>query len=61
MLASLSAGMSPVHSIIDALCQVFLMGLLRFIGLFYLMDFRRIIFKVDSRKENEVGKEKKSD
>mmetsp|Transcript_9111 Transcript_9111/g.10645 ORF Transcript_9111/g.10645 Transcript_9111/m.10645 type:complete len:361 (+) Transcript_9111:54-1136(+) len=61
MLASLTAGMSPVHSIIDALCQIFLMGLFRFISLFYLMDFRRIVVKVGNRKENEVGKDKKSD
>jgi len=59
MLATLSSGMSPVHSILDALCQIFLMGLLRFISLFFLMDFRRIIYRVGSQKE-EVSEEKKT-
>jgi len=57
MLNTLTAGMSPVHSIVDAMCQIFLMGLLRFISLFYLMDFRRIIYKVGN--SNSSGKEKK--
>ena len=59
MLATISSGMSPVHSILDALCQIFLMGLLRFISLFYLMDFRRIIYRVGRQKE-EVSEEKKT-
>ena len=42
MLSTLSAGMSPVTSDVDVICQVALMGLLRFVSLFYLMDFGRI-------------------
>ena len=42
MLSMLSAGMNPVTSFFDAVCQVSFMGLLRFISLFYLMDFGRI-------------------
>ena len=42
MLSTLCSGMSPVTSTVDAICQVALMGLLRFISLFYLMDFGRI-------------------
>jgi len=51
MLATLTAGMSPVHSITDALYQICLMSLLRFVSLFYLMDFRRIIDRSANRKE----------
>ncbi|KAL7489921.1 hypothetical protein ACHAW6_016150 [Cyclotella cf. meneghiniana] len=42
MLSTLTAGMNPVTSVVDAICQVSLMGLLRFVSLFYLMDFGRI-------------------
>eukprot|EP00571_Detonula_confervacea_P008131 CAMPEP_0172318390 /NCGR_PEP_ID=MMETSP1058-20130122/34757_1 /TAXON_ID=83371 /ORGANISM="Detonula confervacea, Strain CCMP 353" /LENGTH=393 /DNA_ID=CAMNT_0013033219 /DNA_START=16 /DNA_END=1197 /DNA_ORIENTATION=- len=42
MLSMLTSGMNPVTSVVDAICQVTLMGLLRFISLFYLMDFGRI-------------------
>ena len=42
MLSTLTAGMSPVTSLRDAIYQVALMGLLRFISLFYLLDFGRI-------------------
>lgn len=42
MLSTLSGGMSPVTSVVDVICQVALMGLLRFVSLFYLMDFGRI-------------------
>lgn len=50
MLSVVTAGMAPVHTNINAMCQIFLMGLLRFVSLFYLMDFRRIISKVGMRK-----------
>mmetsp|Transcript_23939 Transcript_23939/g.30143 ORF Transcript_23939/g.30143 Transcript_23939/m.30143 type:complete len:375 (+) Transcript_23939:92-1216(+) len=53
MLATLTAGMSPVHTSLNALCQIFLMSLLRFVGLFYLMDFRRIVSKVGRERKNE--------
>jgi len=43
MLSTLTAGMGPPHGTLDVICQVFLMGLLRFVSLFYLWDFRRIV------------------
>ena len=43
MLSNLTAGMSPVVTIGDAISQVVLSGLFRFISLFYLNDFWRII------------------
>ena len=45
MLSTLTAGMGPVSTIIDGLCQVFLMGILRFVSLFYLKSFSSIIEK----------------
>eukprot|EP00978_Attheya_sp_CCMP212_P026841 scaffold88971_cov44-Attheya_sp.AAC.3 len=45
MLAHLTAGMSPVHTLLDALSQVLLMGLFRFISLFYLCSFSSIVHK----------------
>ena len=38
----LTSGMNPVTCVLDVICQVALMGLFRFISLFYLMDFGRI-------------------
>mmetsp|Transcript_26011 Transcript_26011/g.29741 ORF Transcript_26011/g.29741 Transcript_26011/m.29741 type:complete len:375 (+) Transcript_26011:203-1327(+) len=52
MLSTVNAGMAPVHTNINAFCQIFLIGLLRFISLFYLMDFRNIVRKV-GRKNNQ--------
>lgn len=43
MLSTLTAGMGPPHGMVDLICQVLLMGVFRFISLFYLWDFRRII------------------
>ena len=54
MLSSLAAGMSPVHTMLDVLCQIFLNGIFRFVSLFYLMDFRRIVAKV--QKQRLAGK-----
>jgi 3-dehydrosphinganine reductase len=51
MLATLTAGMGHAHTITETLCEVFLMGLFRFISLFYLMDFRRIIRKTGEKKK----------
>lgn len=50
MLATLTAGMGHAHTLTETLCEVFLMGFFRFISLFYLMDFRRIIFKAGENK-----------
>lgn len=52
MLSTISAGMNPVTSVVDAVCQVALMGLLRFVSLFYLMDFGRITQNCDEKKRN---------
>ena len=38
----LTSGMNPGTSVIDAIWQVALMGLLRYVSLFYLMDFGKI-------------------
>ena len=52
MLSNLTAGMSPVTTLSDALCQVTLMGLFRFISLFYLNDWWRIIRTFARQKES---------
>ena len=39
MLSNLTAGMSPVSSLLDAITQVSLSGTFRFISLFYLNDW----------------------
>ncbi|CAB9503460.1 ketodihydrosphingosine reductase [Seminavis robusta] len=43
MLSALTAGMSPVSTLVDAVTQVSLGGLFRLISLFYLNDWWRII------------------
>jgi len=53
MLSTLTAGMGPPHGMLDLICQVLLMGVFRFVSLFYLWDFRRIINKC--RRELEGG------
>ncbi len=58
MLAMLTAGMSPVSSLVDAICQVALMGLLRLISLFYLMDFARMTQNCHDAKTAPKGKGK---
>jgi hypothetical protein len=41
----LTAGMGPVHGLVDGLAQVLLMGILRLVSIVYLWDFARIIKK----------------
>lgn len=53
MLTNLTAGMSPVANIGDALTQVALSGLFRFISLFYLNDWWRIIRTFPSSKKGD--------
>ena len=53
MLSTITAGMNPVTSVVDAINQVALSGLLRFVSLFYLMDFARITQNCD-RKKNDT-------
>jgi len=59
MLSMLTSGMNPVTSVFDAVCQVALMGLLRFISLFYLLDFGRVTQNCSDQliKEKEASKE----
>ncbi|CAI9715888.1 3-ketodihydrosphingosine reductase [Octopus vulgaris] len=51
LLATVSAGMAPVSSGLEALLQVFSMGLFRLIGLFYLYSFNQIIQKCYNEKK----------
>lgn len=53
MLASLTSGMSPVTGFLDALSQTLLMGIFRFISLFYLSSFYSII--ETARKNKKTG------
>lgn len=53
MLSTINGAMSPVHTLVDATCQVFLMGLLRFVSMFYLWDFTRIIAKCGKEQEEK--------
>ncbi|KAL3935277.1 MAG: hypothetical protein SGARI_003046 [Bacillariaceae sp.] len=57
MLSNLTAGMAPVSGVGDAITQVALSGLFRFISLFYLNDFWRVIRNYkdeDSKKKGEA-------
>ena len=53
LLSGVSAGMSPLMNIVDGLYQIFLGGLLRFVSLFYLWDFRNTV-----RKQHAKAKKK---
>ena len=59
MLSAVAAGLSPVTSLFDAICQISLMGLLRLISLFYLMDFGRITQNLHDTKLNKAKDRKK--
>lgn len=59
MLAALTSGMSPVSSLMDAITQVTLMGLFRFISLFYLNDWWRIIRNEDAKKKKTMDQQNK--
>lgn len=61
MLSTITAGMNPVTGILDALSQVALMGLLRFVSLFYLMDFGRITQNCHEKQQNDDCDEFKTD
>jgi hypothetical protein len=50
--------MTPVTSLLDALAQVFLMSLLRFVTFFYLMDFDQIVRKCKEEREREEIKKR---
>ncbi len=55
MLSMLTSGMNPGTSAFDAIWQVAVMGLLRFVSLFYLMDFCRITQKCHRQKMRSDG------
>ena len=54
MLSNLTAGMSPVSNLGDALAQVTLSSFFRFISLFYLNDWWNTIHKYHSQKKNTM-------
>lgn len=51
MLANLTAGMSPISSLLDSLIQASVMSLLRLISLFYLASFDGIIAKCKRERD----------
>jgi len=53
MLSTLTAGMSPESSFLDALCQVSLMSLLRLISFFYLNDMWSTIQKCNTEQQQQ--------
>lgn len=53
MLTALTAGMSPVCGVVDGITQVALMGVFRFISLFYLNDFWNIVKRCASEKKRD--------
>jgi 3-dehydrosphinganine reductase len=53
MLSSLTAGMTPVTNLLDAICQISLMGVFRFVSLFYLLDFRRTVAKCQKQSHEK--------
>lgn len=55
MLSNLTAGMAPVSSLGNAITQVAAMNLLRFISLFYLNDWWRVIRSYDKKKNEKKG------
>lgn len=59
MLTNLTAGMTPVTTLGDALSQVALGGLFRFISLFYLNDWWRMIRNIHAKRtlKNKNGTE----
>ena len=59
MLATLTAGMSPVFTMGDVLYQICLMSILRLVSLFYLFDFYRIIGKEKDTKEEPANEGEK--
>jgi 3-dehydrosphinganine reductase len=60
MLSALTAGMSPVSTLGDAVSQVALMSLFRLVSLFYLNDWWRII-GIHNKQQDAAEKEYKSD
>ena len=53
MLSNLTAGMSPVSNLFDAVTQVSLGGIFRFISLFYLNDWWGKIRHYREKEEKE--------
>jgi len=57
MLVTLCAGFGPVRSFVDTVSQVLLMGLFRFISIFYLADFQRVIQREFTKREEAKKRE----
>jgi 3-dehydrosphinganine reductase len=55
LLHNISGGMGPVRNISDALGQIFLSGIFRFVSLFYLWDFGRTVAKLDVDQDDKKG------
>ncbi|CAC5424892.1 KDSR [Mytilus coruscus] len=53
MLANITCGMSPVHSMFDAIQQVLTVSVFRLVSFFYLFHFTRIVSKCKARKDKE--------
>jgi len=55
MMSTLTCGMSGVHNFVDALCQILLLSLFRFVSLFYLKKFRSLVESCHSKRTNQKG------
>jgi|UniRef100_A0A8J9TBM0 3-dehydrosphinganine reductase len=58
MLSSLTAGFSPIATMQDGVSQVAGMTLFRFVSLFYLHDWWRIVRKFQEERDAEMSKTK---
>lgn len=54
MISNLTAGFAPVTNWMDAVTQLALSSILRWISLFYVMDFHQIIQKCDKEEDEEM-------
>jgi len=57
MLVTLSAGMGPLTSLWDYATQVLLMGFFRFISVFFLANFRRIVKRQHALRQGQKKRE----
>jgi 3-dehydrosphinganine reductase len=55
MLSALTAGMSPLSNLLEGVTQVTLMGLFRFISLFYLHNFWNIVKACKEEDETSIS------
>ncbi|XP_074644566.1 3-ketodihydrosphingosine reductase-like isoform X1 [Tubulanus polymorphus] len=59
MLSNVTAGMSPTTNILEALQQIFTMGIFRAVGLIYIESFNRIVSKC--KHEDDIKGKSKND